>query len=85
LIVVVIGLVAPYSVWAIIIPRWSFSIITDKSTYELGEPVQIKVTLQNVGSITHSFTSAVSNPLVVQILRHPHSEVWYSKPNEQTT
>jgi len=85
LIVIVIGLVAPYSVWAIIVPRWSFSVTTDKSTYELGEPVHIRVTLENLGHIEHSFTSAVSDAVVVRILFQEiylkrHYYVWYSNP-----
>ena len=78
--VIAIGLTVPYSVWTLITPNWAFSVTTDKSTYELGEPVQIKVTLENLGFIDHSFTSAVSDPIVVQILREPYSEVWYSDP-----
>jgi len=78
--VIAIGLTIPYSVWTVITPNWAFSVTTDKSTYELGEPVQIIVTLENLGFITHSFTSAVSDPVAVQILREPSSEVWYSHP-----
>lgn len=78
--VIVIGLTLPYSVWAVVTPNWSFSVTTDKSTYELGEPVQIRVTLENLGFITHSFTSAVSDPVVVQILWERYHEVWYSNP-----
>lgn len=80
MIVTAIGLTVPYSVWAITVPRWSFSVTTDKSTYELGEPVHIRVTLENLGYITHSFTSAVSDPIVVQILWEGRHEVWYSNP-----
>jgi hypothetical protein len=78
--VIAVGLTVPSSVWTVTTPNWAFSVTTDKSTYELGEPVQIKVTLENLGFITHSFTSAVSDPVAVQVLSEPHSEVWYSSP-----
>ena len=80
LIAIAIGLTVPYSVWTVITPNWAFSVTTDKSTYELGEPVQIRVTVENLGFIAHSFTSAVSDPVAVQILRKPYSEVWYGDP-----
>lgn len=79
LIVIAAGLTVQYSVWAVVAPNWAFSVTTDKRTYELGEPVQITVTLENLGFIDHSFTSAASNPVVVQILWGPW-EVWYSYP-----
>jgi len=73
------GLTVQYSVWAVVAPNWAFSVTTDKRTYELGEPVQITVTLENLGFVDHSFTSADSNPVVVQILWGTW-EVWYSHP-----
>jgi hypothetical protein len=88
LIVIAIGLTVPYSVWAIITPiytpNWAFSVTTDKSSYELGEPIQIRVTLENLGFIDHSFTSSVSNPIVVVIYRQNIHQVWYSSFNNGT-
>jgi hypothetical protein len=52
-------------VWVVATPRWSFSVSTDKSTYALGEPVQITVTLENHGYIPQTFTSAMGNAITV--------------------
>ncbi len=83
LIVIAIGLTVPYSVWAIITPiytpNWAFSVITDKPTCELGEPVQIRVTLENIGFIYHSFTSSSSHPVVVVI----YTQNWESARRRQ--
>ncbi len=85
LIVIAIGAIVPYSVWTflgpIYTPNWTFSLTTDKSTYELGELVQIKVTLENHGSVGHWFISCSSNPVIVKIMRGepPNwSSVWIS-------
>jgi hypothetical protein len=90
LIVIAIGIIVPYSAWAflgpIYTPNWTFSLTTDKSTYELGEPVQIKVTLENHGSVGHSFTSVSSSPVEITIeYRYTNihnftywTPVWYS-------
>lgn len=81
LIAVAAGLAVQYSVWTVVTPNWAFSVTTDQLTYELGEPVHIVVTLENLGFIAHSFTSAVSNPVVVQIrCRILYTNVWYSHP-----
>jgi hypothetical protein len=81
LIVIAAGLTVQYSVWTIVTPNWAFSVTTDQLTYELGEPVHIVVTLENLGFIAHSFTSAVSDPVVVQIRWGIlHTNVWYSHP-----
>lgn len=85
LVVIAIGVAVPYSAWIIVVPNWSFSVTTDKSTYELGEPVHIRVTLENLGYIEHSFTSAVSDAVVVRILFQEiylkrDYYVWYSNP-----
>jgi len=87
LIVIVVGLTLPYSVWAITVPRWSFTVTTDKSTYKLGEPVQIRVKLENLGFITHSFTCAISDPVLFTITQKGeyYNLVWYSKYNKTTT
>ena len=87
LIVIAIGLAVPYSAWTIVVPNWSFSVTTDKSTYELGEPVQIRVMLENLGFISHSFTCAISDPVFFLILRedmHAYGHVWYSKYYDKT-
>jgi len=76
--VVAIGLTVPYSVWAVITPNWAFSLTTDKSTYELGDPVQIKVTLENLGFIEHSLTSGFSDLVVVSISSREFSRIWYN-------
>jgi len=85
LLVIAVGLAVPYSAWMIVVPNWSFSVTTDKSTYELGEPVQIRVMLENFGFISHSFTCAISDPVFFIILREPYSQVWYSKYYDRTT
>mgnify|MGYP000371381594 CR=1 FL=1 len=76
--VVVIGLTVPYSVWAVITPNWAFSVTTDKSTYELGEPVQIKVTLKNLGFIEHSLTSGFKDLVIVSISNREFQNIWYN-------
>ena len=65
--VAVVAITSVLSVWAITTPKWSFSVTTDKSTYELGESVQITATLKNLGFIEHSFKSAVDVPFVVSV------------------
>jgi hypothetical protein len=84
LIVIAIGLAVPYSAWIVVVPNWSFSVTTDKSTYELGEPVQIRVMLENLGFISHSFTCAISDPVFFSILRDDYGHVWYSKYYDKT-
>jgi len=87
LIVIAVGITLPYSVWVIIVPRWSFAVFTDKSTYKLGEPVQIRVKLENLGFVTHSFTCAISDPVYFSITRKGgyYNHVWYSKYPDRTT
>ena len=78
------ALVSAQSIWIIITPKWSFSVSTDKSTYMLGETVMISVSLKNMGFITHSFKSKVTNPVEITIERpygdNPtvRKQVWYS-------
>ncbi len=73
LIVIAIGAIVPYSVWALLepiyTPNWTFTLTTDRFAYELGEPVQINVTLENHGSVGHWFISCSSNPVIVKIMR----------------
>jgi len=78
------ALVSSQSIWVIITPKWSFSVSTDKSTYMLGETVMISMSLKNMGFITHSFKSKVTNPVMISIERlygdNPtvRRQVWYS-------
>ena len=90
LIVIAIGPIVPHSVWTflgpIYTPNWTFSLTTDKATYELGELVQIKVTLENHGSVGHWFISCASNPVRVIIMRGAyHEHVWYSSNHDRKT
>jgi len=77
--------IVTHSVWAIVTPRWSFSVTTDKNTYRLGENIQITVTLENHGLITHSFKSSISDPIAVSIEYPILSQVWYSPYNLNKT
>jgi len=72
-VVIILSTIVTHSVWFIVTPKWSFSVSTDKSTYRLGESVQITVSLENIGFITHSFESSISEPVVVSI-----DTIWYS-------
>jgi len=85
--ITIIAIAVTSSVWTIVTPRWSFSVATDKTTYALGESVEITVSLENLGFITHSFTSRVSDPIVVDILYGGGLgyEVWFSPPHENNT
>jgi len=81
--VMIIAMIVSHSVWAIVTPKWSFSVTTDKSTYSLGESVQITVTLKNVGFIDQSFTSSLSDPVAVSVeIVHEdptvRTQAWYS-------
>lgn len=60
----------------VVTPKWSFSVTTDKSSYEVGEDVKITVSIKNLGFIAHSFESAISDPAMVSI-EHQY-QVWYS-------
>ena len=87
----IIAIVIAYSVWTMVTPRWSFSVVTDKSTYRLGEDVKITVSLKNLGFITHSFKSRVIDAVVVGI-EYQYTEnptltyqVWYSPFYENIT
>lgn len=81
---VTIGGVITHTAWMVITPKWSFSVTTDKSTYALGEDVRITASLQNLGFITHSFESALRNPVMVSVEYQPTEnptstiQVWYS-------
>ena len=81
--VMIIAIIVSHSVWAVITPKWSFSVTTDKSTYELGENVEIMVTLKNLGFIEQSFTSAVDVPFVVSV--EMDGTRWYSPYHPDAT
>lgn len=49
--------------------NWVFVLTTDKSSYSLGEKVQITVTLENHGFVSQSITSPMSDPVVVVYAR----------------
>lgn len=82
--ITIIAIAVTNLVWTITLPKWSFSVATDKSSYRLGEDVRITVSLKNLGFITHSFKSAVSDPVVVSV-EYQYAEnptvtyqVWYN-------
>jgi len=88
--VMIIAIIASHSVWTVVTPRWSFSVTTDKSTYKLGENVQITVTLKNLGLIEHSFTSSLSDPVAVSVeMVHDNptltTQAWYSPYHPDAT
>lgn len=89
--VMVIAIVSTQSIWVITAPKWSFSVSTNKSTYMFGETVIISVSLKNMGFITHSFKSKVTNPVVISIERpygdNPtvRKQVWYSPYHPEDT
>ena len=74
----IISAIVTHSVWAIVTPRWSFSVTTDKNTYRLGESVQITVSLKNNGLIAHSFKSSISDPVVIFVRTSFYTHVWYT-------
>jgi len=83
--VTIMGAIVTHSVWTIISPQWLFSVTTDKSTYSLGEDVTVTVSLKNLGFITHSFKSSLSDPIVIGIDSIDHDQVWYSLFHENVT
>jgi len=73
---------------AIVTPSWSFSVSTDKTAYKyLEENVTVTVILKNTGFITHSFTSGLSDPVLVSISFREYfgTGVWYSPFHENAT
>jgi hypothetical protein len=78
--IALIGIALAYSIWVVTTPKWVFSVSTDKSTYALGEHVNVTVTIKNLGFITHSFKSQIIDPVVViidHVGRHTYIQVWY--------
>ena len=82
--VMMIGGITTHTVWTVATPKWSFTVTTDKPAYSLGEEVRITAALQNLGFITHSFRSALADPVVVSVEHQPTEDptstiqVWYS-------
>jgi hypothetical protein len=89
--VVIIAVAVTHSVWAISTPNWSFTVVTDKSTYELGQNMQITVSLKNLGFISHSFPSAISDPILISISyvyednSAETTQVWFSSFHNNRT
>lgn len=87
----VVVALAIYATWSVLTPSWSFEITTDKPVYTLGENVQITVTLKNKGYVSHSFTAAVDNPVLVSIeYVNPNNptvkyQVWYTPYQKSET
>lgn len=82
--VAIMAIAVTSSLWTVTAPNWSFAVATGKPTYELGESVQITVSLKNLGFMSHSFTSRISKPIIVSI-SYVHEEnptvttqVWFS-------
>jgi len=70
-----------YATWFVLTPNWVFGLRTDKSSYALGERVQITVTLENLGFVSQSITSPTANPVVVAVYARalaPTTQMWYS-------
>ena len=81
---IAIGGTVTHTAWTIITPKWAFALTTDKSSYALGEEVRIAASLQNLGLMTHSFKSALRDPVAVYIEWQPTEPsasnllVWHS-------
>ena len=69
--------IIPYTAYAVTMPRWSFTVSTDKAFYKLGENVTITATLTNDGYITHSFTSSYKDPILIRF-SYVNNVDWYS-------
>lgn len=71
-----------YATWFVLTPNWVFGLRTDKSSYILGESVQITVTLENHGFVPQLMTSPTANPVVVAVYAWHNDPfpnmVWYS-------
>ena len=80
---IVVVVVAFVGTWIIVTPNWSFSVSTDKVSYRRHENVTITVSLENLGYITHSFKSCISDPVYVRVENVKFDyPVWYSLPIE---
>lgn len=67
-----------YATWFVLTPNWVFGVRADKSSYRLGERVQITVTLENHGFVPQSITSLTANPVVVAVYDLTPTQMWYS-------
>jgi len=82
--VIAVAAAVTQSVWTLVSPSWSFSVSTYKSSFGLGEAVEVRVMLKNLGFIKHSFKSLLSDPVLIGIdYVHPENptatnQVWYS-------
>lgn len=89
--ITIIAITITNLVWIVITPKWTYSVTTDKSSYKMGEDLKIAVSLRNMGYITHSFKSRISNPVVVSIEYQPTEDptstiqVWYSPFESEVT
>jgi len=87
--IMIIAAIVTQSTWTIVTPNWSFTVSTDKSSYMLGEDVNITAVLKNTGFITHSFKSKVSEPVLIIVfqLLGPGGtvpvSVWWNSPWEE--
>lgn len=80
----IMSTIIAHSIWVVVTPSWHFSVSTDKSSYRLGENVTISASLKNMGFITHSFKSGISNPIFVSIEKFFYHQVWYSLVDENS-
>ena len=89
--ITIVAIAATNFAWVVTTPKWSFSVTTDKSSYEIGEDVKITVSLKNIGFITHSFESALKDPVMVSVEYQPTEnptstiQVWYTPYHLETT
>lgn len=70
-----------YATWFVLTPNWVFGLSTDKSSYKVGERVQITVTLENHDFVSQSITSPTANPVVVAVYARAltvTTQMWYS-------
>ena len=76
----------PWTVWVIVTPNWLFYVTTDKPVYNVGELIQITVTLENRGYISHSFTAPISEPIMIKIgYQEGWMTVWWSPYTRNST
>lgn len=89
--VMAMAIMVTQAVWTFVTPSWTFSVSTDKTTYRLGEAVNIQASLKNTGFITHSFKSLVSDPVIIDIeYEYPKNPtitfyVWYNPIHQSIT
>lgn len=64
-----------YTYFGATTPNWVFTLATDKSSYVVGENVQITVTLKNRAFLSQSVASSVNSSFVVRILPVDYSSM----------